>query len=236
MVERNAYVAVMRRRIVVAVGVAAIVGLAGVCLCPIASAQARDAKSNPSISEVRPGLRTVGFLFEGLGGAVAVAQHERSPLLGKPAPDVQLKLLDGGEFQLKSHRDKEIVMMDFWATWCAPCVRELPILADVAKTYKDKGVAFRAINLEEEPEKIREFLKKRELSITVALDSSGKVGSAYGAEAIPMLVLIDKKGIVQSVHVGYDPAIRKTLRKELDTLLAGKDLAKKSAEGGAKGD
>ncbi len=178
------------------------------------------------------GSQKVDSIFGALGGRSA--EPKRSPLVGKPAPKVKLKLLDGGDFQLEDHRDKEIVMMDFWATWCGPCVQELPILADVAKAYKDKGVVFRAINLQEQPEQIREFLKSKKIEITVALDSAGQTGSDYGAEAIPMLILIDKKGVVQSVHVGYNPSIKKTLQKELDALLSGKDLAAEAA-GGNKG-
>jgi len=178
------------------------------------------------------GSQKVDSLFGGAGGGGG--KPERSPLLGKPAPSVQLKLLDGSNFQLEDHRDKDIVMMDFWATWCGPCVQELPILADVAKAYKDKGVVFRAVNLQEQPNKIQEFLKSKKLELTVALDSAGSTGSAYGAQAIPMLVLIDKKGVVQSVHVGYNPTIKKTLQKELDALLAGKDLAKDAAESAGK--
>jgi len=179
------------------------------------------------------GSQKVDSLFEGLGGGGA-AKPETSPLVGKSAPKVNLKLLDGGDFQLEDHRDKQIVMMDFWATWCGPCVQELPILASVAKAYQDKGVVFRAVNLQEKPEAIRDFLKSKKLDITVALDSAGQIGSAYGAEAIPMLVLIDKKGIVQSVHVGYSPGIKATLQKELDALLAGKNLATEPASGRAK--
>jgi thiol-disulfide isomerase/thioredoxin len=152
-----------------------------------------------------------------------------SPLVGKPAPAVSLKLLEGGEFQLKDHHGKDVVMIDFWATWCGPCVMELPLLTEVAADYKDKGVAFFAINLQEKPEQIRKFLKDKKLAMTVPLDSAGSVGMAYHADAIPMLVLIDKKGVVRSVHVGYNPAIKETLHGELDALLAGKDLPKPGA-------
>jgi thiol-disulfide isomerase/thioredoxin len=162
-----------------------------------------------------------------LGGVAGGGREEaKSPLLGKPAPEVSLKLLEKGEFTLKSHRDNSVVMLDFWATWCGPCVQELPILAEVAADYKDKGVVFCAINLQEDPADVTKFLKEKKLGITVALDSKGEIGRAYGAEAIPMLVLIDKKGVVRSVHVGYNPAIKATLSKELDALLAAKDLAK----------
>ncbi|MDR3638930.1 MAG: DUF2092 domain-containing protein [Isosphaeraceae bacterium] len=169
------------------------------------------------------GMQKVDSLFERAGD-----EEAPSPLVGEAAPDVSLKLLDKGEFRLEDHRGEHVVMLDFWATWCGPCVQELPILAGVARDYKEKGVVFCAINEREEPADIRKFLKEKKLDFTVALDAKGEIGQAYGAQAIPLLVLIDKKGIVRSVHVGYSPSIKATLRKELDALLAGKELAKAS--------
>ena len=175
------------------------------------------------------GFEKAESLMEALTGGSGRRQAS-SPLVGKPAPAISLKLLDKGEFRLTDHRDKDIVMLDFWATWCGPCVQELPLLAQVAESYKGKGVAFFAINLRETPEQIRKFQDDKKLKFTVAMDTDGAVGTAYSAEAIPMLVLVDKKGVIQSVHVGYNPAIKATLEKELDALLAGKDLAKENAE------
>ena len=88
-------------------------------------------------------------------------------------------------------------MLDFWATWCGPCVQELPILTEVAESYKGKGVAFFAINLRETPEQIKKFQEEKKLKFTVALDTEGDTGTAYNANAIPMLVLVDKKGVVR---------------------------------------
>ncbi|MGC8639592.1 MAG: DUF2092 domain-containing protein [Isosphaeraceae bacterium] len=173
------------------------------------------------------GAEKVGSFMEALGGG---GKEAPSPLLAKPAPEVNLKLLDKGEFRLVDACKSHIVMLDFWATWCDPCVQELPILADVAAAYKDKGVTFCAINQQEKPDQIHKFLKEKKLAITVALDTEGKVGTAYQVEGIPTLVLIDRKGVVQSVHVGYSPDIKRTLGKELDALLAGKDLAKEAAK------
>ncbi len=153
-----------------------------------------------------------------------------SPLVGKPAPSITLKRLDKGEFRLADHHNKDVVMIDFWATWCGPCVMELPILAEVANAYKDKGVTFYAINLRETPEEIKKFQEGKKLKFPVALDPEGKTGGDYGASAIPMLVLIDKAGVVRSVHVGYNPAIKTTLGKELDALIAGKDIPRPALE------
>jgi thiol-disulfide isomerase/thioredoxin len=171
------------------------------------------------------GAAKVDSFLAGLAGG---GPQEISPLVGRPAPDVDLKRLDGGDFRLQDHRDAHLVMLDFWATWCGPCVQELPILAEVSATYKDKDVVFCGVNVREKPDTIRPFLKDKKLDFTVALDTEGQVGEAYNAQAIPMLVLIDKKGIVQAVHIGYNPAIKGTLTKELDDILAGKDLAKEA--------
>ncbi len=125
----------------------------------------RLSRSSPQYAE------KIKSFLEGAGGG---GEEAPSPLLGKPAPDVSLKLLEEGkgEFKLKEHKGEHVVMLDFWATWCGPCVKELPILSEVAEAYKDKGVVC-AVNQQEEPAEIRTFLKEKKLKLTVALDSSG---------------------------------------------------------------
>ncbi len=153
-------------------------------------------------------------------------EEEPSPLLGKAAPKVDLERLDGKRVKLADNAGKDVVMLDMWATWCGPCRAELPHLINVAKDYKGKGVVFYAIDLREKKDKINEFLKKEKFDMTIGLDSDGKLAEACGVEGIPMLMLIDKKGVVQVVHIGYnDKDFEKELHKELDSLLAGKDLA-----------
>ncbi len=146
------------------------------------------------------------------------------PLLAKPAPSFKLQLLDGGEFDLSQQKDKKIVILDFWATWCGPCVRVMPIMEEVANEYKDKGVILIAVNLRESPQDIRSFLQEQGLHPIVALDKDGAVGNVYKAQAIPQTVIIGKEGIVQAVHVGALPNLKEILKKELNDLLAGKKL------------
>ncbi len=147
------------------------------------------------------------------------------PLLGEAAPPIKLALLEEGELDLANHAGKEVVMLDFWATWCGPCRAEMPILAEVAEEFKDKGVVLYAVNLREEPEEIREFLTSQDLNTTVALDKEGAVAGEYGVDGIPHLVVIDKNGVVQAVHVGLSPNLRHELQRELNAVLAGQDIA-----------
>jgi len=152
-----------------------------------------------------------------------------SPLVGKPAPDIEQELLDGSHFSLKGLKDQKVVILDFWATWCGPCVQEMPIIAKVADEYRDKDVALYCVNQREDAGKIRKFLDQKSLNVTVSLDATGDAGDSYEVSGIPTLVLIDKAGVVQSIHVGFSPSIGDQLKRELDVLLAGGTLATRTS-------
>jgi len=76
-----------------------------------------------------------------LGRPAHEEEEELSPLVGKAAPPVDLELLDGKRFKLADHAGKDVVMLEMWATWCGPCCRELPLLADIAHEYQSRGPA-----------------------------------------------------------------------------------------------
>jgi thiol-disulfide isomerase/thioredoxin len=147
------------------------------------------------------------------------------PLKGQKAPNFSASMLDDSSFELAQHLDNKVVILDFWATWCGPCVRSLPIIADVAAGYKDQGVEFFAVNLGDEPAAVREFLEEHKLSVPVVLDRDGRIGNLYKAEAIPQTVIIGPDGVVQVVHVGFSANLKSELSRDLDALLAGKKLA-----------
>ena len=102
---------------------------------------------------------------------------------------------------------------------------EEQVVAEVAEEYRDRGVALYCLNQREDPDTIRAFLEEKKFDVHVSLDAKSEAGRAYGVRGIPTLVVIDKAGLVQSVHVGFNPDIGRQLKKELDALLAGKDLA-----------
>lgn len=151
-------------------------------------------------------------------------QGGEHPILGKEAPNFTLSDLSGDERELASHEGEEIVILDFWATWCGPCVEAMPIITEVADEYEDQGVVLYGVNLQETPDQIEGFLEEHDLDVDVLLDRDGAVATAYGAQSIPQTVIIDKDGNVQAVHVGLLPDLKERLTSELDTLLEGEEL------------
>lgn len=145
-------------------------------------------------------------------------------LIGKQAPVFESVALDGKAIKSSDLAGK-VVVLDFWATWCGPCVKALPVISATVAKYKDKGVVFYAVNQGEEAPIVHEFLVSQKLNVPVAIDLEGKVGMQFGVVGIPQTVIIDKTGKIQVIHVGADDDIGVQLAKELDAVLAGQDLA-----------
>ncbi len=161
------------------------------------------------------------LLAEFMGGG----EDEPHKLLGKQAPPLKLPLLDDGQLDLAAHKGKDVVVLDFWATWCGPCVQALPKLIETTDKFKDRNVVFYAVNSGEDAGTARAFMKKKKLSCKVALDEDSDADRPFGIEGIPQTVVIDKEGVVQAVHVGYGPGTEKELQKEIEAILAGKKPA-----------
>jgi cytochrome c biogenesis protein CcmG/thiol:disulfide interchange protein DsbE len=141
--------------------------------------------------------------------------------VGEKAPDFTLKDLNGKPVSLSSFLGKNIVMLDFWATWCNVCKREMPVLEQVYKEYKGKGVEFLGICLDENLPQIRKVIAQKGVTYATLIDEGAKVATEVYqlAGPIPLKVIIDKKGIVRYSHVGDFPEYPPEINFVFDELL-----------------
>jgi len=159
--------------------------------------------------------------------ASEVQQH---PLMGMPAPDFEAELFSSKERESNAVLSKvklsdlkgEIVVLDFWATWCGPCINALPVIASVTRKFADRGVKFYAVNTGETEQEVRAFLEKAEVKPEVMLDPTGAVADLFKTDAIPQTVIVGKDGIIQIVHVGYSSleSLEKKLGEQLEVLAS----------------
>jgi len=121
---------------------------------------------------------------------------------GAQAPDFRLPSLAGGEVDLASHRGK-VVLLNFWATWCPPCVAEMPSLERLHRALGPEGLAVVTVSTDEDEEVLREFVAELGLTLPVLLDPGGRVAAgAYRTTGYPETFVLDRSGVLLRHHVG----------------------------------
>lgn len=167
----------------------------------------------------RPGKRTgkfkgIAFLLAGLviggilgalvllGGPAGNASGSRRlpPTVGSPVKDFQLNAMDGDALKLSDLKGKPVVI-NFWATWCAPCREEMPLLNQYAEKYADR-VTVLGVNSGESEQQIEAFLVETPVSFPILLDATNAVTDDYYVRSFPMTFFVDAEGVLRAQHLG----------------------------------
>lgn len=137
---------------------------------------------------------------------------------GALAPEIGLKDLAGRGVSIASLKGK-VVLVDFWASWCAPCREELPVLESLYQKYRARGFEIVGVNLDRSADNVQRFLSATPLSFRVVHDRGGAVADRYAPAKMPSSFLIDRKGVVRYVHAGFRTADRSALENKIAALL-----------------
>lgn len=139
-------------------------------------------------------------------------------LTGQIAPDFALRSSDGTNLRLSEFRG-EVVMINFWATWCGPCRQEMPLLDELYGRYQKVGFQLLGVNLDDDQRRAEKMAQKLGVNFPVLFDESKDVSRMYEVNAMPVTVLIDRSGVVRYTHYGYRSGYEENYLDEIRELL-----------------
>ncbi len=134
------------------------------------------------------------------------------------APDFTLDNRKGENIRLSDHLG-EVVMINFWASWCAPCRQEMPLLEDLHKKYQMMGFTLLGVNVDEAREDAEKLLEQIPVSFPVLFDTDSAVSRLYSVKAMPTTILIDRDGQLRVLHKGYQPGFEDQYEADIKALI-----------------
>lgn len=142
--------------------------------------------------------------------------------VGKPMPACSLSPIGESQLSDLNQYQGKVLYVDFWASWCGPCAKSFPFMNELHQQLKDQGLQIVGVNLDENVDDAKGFLSKYPASFTIMVDASKQCAKDFGVQAMPSSYIVDRKGIVHHVHLGFRPNEAKELRGLVEKLLAEK--------------
>ena len=137
---------------------------------------------------------------------------------GGPAPQFTLAARGGSNVSLAQYKG-QVVMLNFWASWCGPCRQEMPLLESIYKKYNRLGFTLIGVNVEPDSNAANEWLKQTPVSFPILYDKESKVSKMYDVAGMPSTVIIDRTGKVRVLHRGYKPGDENEYLDSIRTLV-----------------
>ena len=144
--------------------------------------------------------------------------YAASETISGKAANFTLKSRSGKNIKLSELRG-QVVMLNFWASWCGPCRKEMPLLEKIHKKYKRLGFTLLGVNVEENSSAAKKYLRDVKVSFPILFDRTNKTSKLYNVSAMPTTILIDRNGNKRFLHKGYKPGYENDYKKQIKKLL-----------------
>ena len=148
----------------------------------------------------------------------AASSLASSGMEGQPAPDFALKSSTGENLRLSEFRG-DVVMINFWATWCGPCRQEMPLLDELYSRYQRVGFNLLGVNIDDDSRRAMRMIEELGVNFPVLFDARKEVSELYEVEAMPVTVIVDREGTVRYIHHGYKPGYEDKYLDQIRSLL-----------------
>ncbi len=156
--------------------------------------------------------------FIAVFGFLLLAWNVQAGTISGPAADFTLKSNSGKNIRLSDLRG-QVVMINFWASWCGPCRQEMPILDDLYKRYSKLGFTLIGVNVEQDSSKANAYLKDIPVSFPILYDTANQTSKLYNVNAMPTTVMVDRNGNMRFIHHGYKPGYENDYKKQIKALI-----------------
>jgi peroxiredoxin len=163
-------------------------------------------------------MKLKNLIFALVFSVFATSSLASSGMEGQPAPDFALKSSTGENLRLSEFRG-DVVMVNFWATWCGPCRQEMPLLDELYNRYQRVGFNLLGVNIDDDSRRAMAMVEELGVNFPVLFDARKEVSELYEVEAMPVTVIIDRQGTVRYVHHGYKPGYEDKYLDQIRSLL-----------------